>query len=609
MNIAEQVEKGACEYPHRVALVFEGRPISYRECADAASRIAGLFSSAGVRAGDRVALFLPNIPDFVTAYLGTLKLGAIAVSINATLKREEATFILRDCGASVAVTTRESLDQISMDSVRFFCVGPDFEATLDAVEPVLATESMEAEAPAVVVYTSGTTGQPKGATLSHSNVVRNVEAKRRHLRITSRDRGLLFMPLYHCFGQNAVLNALLHAGATVVLHRRFDLDRVLESIAQDEVTMFFGVPATYALLIDRVSRAEMTGVRLYFSAAAPLPLELEERWAGKFGKPIFQGYGLTETSPFASYNHRDHYHPGSIGTPIEGVEMKIVDPETGNEMAPGQKGQIVVRGHNVMLGYWNKPAETALAIRDGWFQTGDVGHIDKEGYFFIEDRLSDTINSGGVKVYPAEVENVLAAHPAIAEAAVYGVPEPVLGEQVRADIVLKPGKRVSAVEIRSFCRQRLSAVKVPSVVKFTPEIPRSPTGKLLKRILRERASHGDGPRPEGNYSPNKDEIQRWIQDWLLVNLDSVPDFESSMAFADLGVDSILSVRLAQELGEWLGCSVEPTAAWNFPSPESMAEYLARRCTGRLDTESADITELSEENAQDLLLAELKQINR
>ena len=556
-----------------------------------------------------VALFLPNIPEFAVAYLGVLKLGAIAVSINATSQRDEVGYILCDCGVKVAVTTPDLCEQVPAHAVqRVYVVGEDFEPALDGASTIPAARAMQPDDPAAIVYTSGTTGRPKGATLSHANVVRNIEAKRHYLGIRPDDRGLLFVPLYHCFGQNAVLNALLHAGATVVLHRRFDFDRVLESITTDAVTMFFGVPTTYILLLDKVSRYELSTVRYYFSAAAPMPVEVEEQWAKKFGVPIHQGYGLTETSPFSSYNHFERHRPASIGTPIEGVEMKIVDPETGRDSAQGVKGEIVVRGHNVMLGYWNRPADTANVIRDGWFHTGDIGRVDCDGYFFIEDRLTDVINVGGVNIYPAEIERVLDTHPAVAEGAVYGVPEPLWGERVCADIVLKPRSKASEAEVRAFCRERLAEVKVPTSLHFVEEIPKGPTGKVLKRVLREQGGKRAASRRQRIVT--KDEAKRWICAWLQANLDSPlgPDFNCGVAFADLGMNSIAAVRLANEAADWLGRKVEVTAVWNYPSTEDLAEHLAA-CDEFRPMATDGVAALSDGAAEALLRVELEQLNR
>jgi long-chain acyl-CoA synthetase len=611
MNIAEHIENGAKEYPDRPAIVFDGAAITYRECDAMSSKAAGVFASAGVQTGDRVALFLPNAPQFVFAYFGVLKLGAIAVSMNSTLQRDEAAVLLADCQPKVVVTTPELETRLPpLGAARVYTTGGNFETATQQAEGISSAKSMQADDPAVIVYTSGTAGRQKGATLSHANVIRNIKAKVHYLGIRPEDRALLFLPLYHCFGQNAVLNAFLQAGATVVLHPRFDFDHVMKSIVRDRVTMFFGVPTTYILLHERVSPHQMSGVRYYFSAAAKLPLEIEEQWARKIGAPIYQGYGLSETSPFASYNHLDRHRPGSIGTPIEGVEMKIVDPNTREDIAPGEKGEILVRGHNVMLGYWGRPEDTAKCLRDGWFHTGDIGSVDEEGYFYIEDRLTDIINVGGVNVYPAEIENVLAAHPAIAEAAVYGAPEPLLGEQVCAEIVLKPDIVIAEADVRSFCRQRLAPVKVPTVVNFTRAIPKGSTGKPLKRVLRERAG-SNGSDPDRERTMSREEVEHWIHSWLRQNLDfgDSVDFDARTAFADLGMDSILSVRLAKELGDWSGCKVEDSAAWSFPSVEAMARHIVSGNGACSQADDVDFAALSEEDAEILLEAELEKVNR
>jgi long-chain acyl-CoA synthetase len=611
MNIAEHIGRGARDYPERAALLFEGLPVTYGECDEMSSKAAGVFASAGVKAGDRVALFLGNSPEFVIAYLGALKLGAIAVSMNATLKRDEAALLIADCQPKVIVTTPDLQTRLPfLAALRVYTIGSNFGTALRAAEAITAARSMEPDDPAAIVYTSGTTGRPKGATLSHANVVRNIEAKVRYLGIRPEDRTLLFLPLYHCFGQNAILNASLHAGATVVLHPRFDFDHVMTSIMRDAVTMFFGVPTTYILLCERVSPNQMAGVRYYFSAAAKLPLEIEGKWAREIGLPIFQGYGLSETSPFASYNHLDRYRLGSIGTPIDGVKMKVVDPDTQEDVAPGEKGEILVRGHNVMLGYWGQREDTAKCLRDGWFHTGDIGSVDNEGYFFIEDRLTDIINVAGVNVYPAEIENVLAAHPAIAEAAIYGTPEPLLGEQVCAEIVLRPDSWVTEADIRSFCCEHLAPVKVPNLVNFAEAIPKGSTGKPLKRILRDRAAVKERERGKLR-NVDRQEVERWIHSWLRQNLDfsDAIDSGSRTAFADLGMDSILSVRMAKELGDWSGRKIEDSAAWSFPSVEAMATHIVSGNGAGFQAHGSDIAALSDEAAETLLLTELEKLNR
>ena len=261
---------------------------------------------------------------------------------------------------------------------------------------------------ALILYTSGTTGFPKGATLSHGNVRSNVHAFNHLCNMQSEDRVLLAVPLFHCFGQNALLNSVLNVGGTIVLQQRFDLAEFKRLIIDHQITQLYGVPMMFGLLHESCNVADLASVNYCFSAAATLPLQTSLAWQEKFGLPIHEGYGLTETSPFATYNHRDKFVPGSIGMPIDNVEIKIVDPETGDERSTGDPGEIAIRGPNVMLGYWNRPEETATAIRDGWFYSGDIGQLDETGYLYIVDRVKDMITIGGLKVFPAEVERVLA---------------------------------------------------------------------------------------------------------------------------------------------------------------------------------------------------------
>jgi long-chain acyl-CoA synthetase len=604
MNIAEYIDHGRREHPERAAVIFEGQTISYEQCAAQADRAMAAFVDAGIAPGDRIALFLPNIPDFIFAYLGALKTGAITVSVNSGSRRNEVSYILRDSGARALVTTEDLLEEVpAAFEGRVFFAG---RFGTSSKEARTATRAMSPSDPAAIVYTSGTTGQPKGATLSHENVVRNIDAKQRYLGLRSDDRALLFLPLFHCFGQNAVMNAVLHAGACIVLHRRFELGAVLRSISGDGVTMIFGVPTTYRVLLEAPANA-FQGVRYFFSAAAPLAVEIEERWEARFGKPIYQGYGLTETSPFASYNHAHQHRRGSIGAPIEGVEMKIVDPVSGTEMPGGETGEIAIRGHNVMRGYWNRPENTARAIRNGWLHTGDIGRVDSEGYFYIADRLDDMINSGGVNVYPAEVENVLQSHPAVAEAAVYGAADPLLNERVVADIVLQPGADASEVDLRAFCTQQLTAAKTPTAFHFVEEIPKSATGKVLKRVLRQRIAeahekNGDERRV------SKREAEQWIRGWLRANLPGLPgEPDRAAAFVALGVDSIMAVRLTLDLSEWLGREIAATAVWSYPTSAALASHLdAAEGAGR---ETAAIEAMSNEAVEAALAVELEELNR
>ncbi|MCG8365360.1 MAG: long-chain fatty acid--CoA ligase [Pseudanabaenales cyanobacterium] len=495
MNITHHIEQASRLFPQKDALKFEDNALSYSELNQRANRLANGLRRLGVKTGDRVALFLPNRPDFVIAYLGALKLGAIAVSLNVMLKSSEVEFILNDCTAKVLITTQELSQEVPLAD------SPHLEALLIAdgqatrgislshlmaeASPTGKAVEMAGDAAAAIVYTSGTTGFPKGATLSHRNIITNMHAQRRCCDMRSDDRLLLYLPLFHCFGQNAILNSGFSACATIVLQGRFKPEQFLEAISAERVTMVFGVPTVFIKLLNLdTASCDLSSVRFYFSAAASLPEEVAQRWREKHGYIIHEGYGLTESSPCACYNHNLTYKSGSIGRPIEEVEMKVVDAN-GVEVPPGELGEVIIRGPNVMLGYWNRPLDTAKVLKNGWLHTGDIGRMDAEGYFYIVDRLKDMINVSGFKVYPAEVENVLYQHPAIAEAAAYGVADPLKGELVKANILIKSGQFLTTEQLMDFCSERMAVYKIPRTFNFVSSIPKNPTGKILKRLLRQ----------------------------------------------------------------------------------------------------------------------------
>ncbi|MBI2756554.1 MAG: long-chain fatty acid--CoA ligase [Chloroflexi bacterium] len=501
MNIAGHIERAARHFPGQPAILFEGEAaISYRDLRQRVQQVAGGLAAAGVQPGDRVALFLPNTPSFVIAYQACQWLGAITVSANVMLTTEELRYLLEDSGARLAFTTEALWPALAPLAAKHLgdlsrvvlCEGAVAGTTplaafgLGASTPPLAFR--EKDDPAAILYTSGTTGKQKGATLSIGNVVSNMEATRQYMRVDPDDRLLLFLPLFHVFGQNFIMNAAFAAGAAVVLHRRFDREGVLASIVRDRVTMFFAVPTIFIMLLDSgIRREDMPGVRYFFSAAATMPVEVAERWKAIFQSPVYEGYGLSETSPFASYNHEWHHRPGSVGAAIANVDLRIVDPED-HEVPSGTWGEICIKGPNVMLGYWNRPSESAEALRGGWFHTGDVGYMDEDGFVFIVDRTKDMINAAGFKVWPREVEEVLYQHPAVGECAVYGAPDPVKGEVPLAAVVLAAGAATTAAELEAYCRERLAAYKVPRGFDLVPALPKSATGKILKRVLRDEVA-------------------------------------------------------------------------------------------------------------------------
>ncbi|OGK91885.1 MAG: long-chain fatty acid--CoA ligase [Candidatus Rokubacteria bacterium RBG_16_73_20] len=505
MNVAHHLERGARFFPDKPALLFEGAQWSYRQLEAAVNRTARGLGALGVTAGERVALHLPNVPAFPIAYLAVQKLGAVAVSVNVMLTTGELDYVLGDSGAKAVFTTEvlwPALAPLVGERLpRAGAVVCEGEVagltTLEALganhQPELRARDMDRDAPAAILYTSGTTGRQKGAVLSHGNIVSNLFTVNRYLRMTPSDRLLVTTPLFHVAAQNVGMNAGLNAGATLVLHRRFDAERCAAAIEEHRVTFLSGVPTMYiALLNAGVGPEALASVRLFQSAAATMPLEIARRWRETYGTTIYEGYGLTETSPAATFNHEYEYRPGSVGTAVDMVEMRVVDPDD-RDVPPGTWGEVVFRGPNVMLGYWNRPAETAEAMRGGWLHTGDVGYLDADGYLFLVDRMKDMINSAGFKIWPREVEEVLYLHPAVQECAVAGVPDPVKGEIAKAYVVLGEGAPTTAEALDAYCRERLAAYKVPRAFAFVAELPKNPAGKVLKRLLREREAAA--PRP------------------------------------------------------------------------------------------------------------------
>jgi long-chain acyl-CoA synthetase len=497
MNIAHLLERTASLYPDADAIRFEDRSIRYADLDGAASAVAHGLAALGVRPGERVALFLPNIPEFAIAYYGAQKVGAVVVSVNALLRADEIRYVLQDSGATVLFTTAALLAEVapvraSLPALRRVVVcegdaaGEHTLARMGAGGPAeFRAVARERDDPAAILYTSGTTGRQKGAVLSHGNVTSNAHSTRHAVGSRPGDRHVLLLPLFHCFGQNFILNAAIASGGTVLLHRRFDPATTPALLREQGATHLYAVPTLYIHLLNAgLAPADLPAVRYCFSAAATMPVEVARRWRELFGMPVHEGYGLTETSPFAAYNHEFAYRPGSVGQPIDNVEMRVEGPD-GREVPDGEWGEICIRGPNVMLGYHDRPDESAEALRGGWFHTGDVGHRDADGYFFLVDRVKDMINAAGFKVWPREVEEVLYLHPAVKECAVVGLPDELKGEVVAAFVVPHAGARVDGATVEAFCRERMAAYKVPRHVHVVDAIPKSPTGKILKRVLRE----------------------------------------------------------------------------------------------------------------------------
>jgi len=636
MNISDGLLDNFRIFPDKVALTFEGTETTYSELEALSAHAASILSEHRVKPGDRVALVVGNVPAFPVWYYAALRLGAIAVSVNTRLTGEEAAFILNDCEASVVIVPDGTDDEFTNDfpEIPILTVSDDGKSSdgnpLDSGDRIDlgACHPTGPNDPGTILYTSGTTGFPKGATLSHQNVRSTVHSFNHLCKMTPEDQLLLMVPLFHCYGQNTVLNSGLNVGATIIMQRVFDLKESLRLIRDHRVTRLFGVPTTFQLMLEACGPEDIDSVEYFFCAAATLPPQLGLAWEKKFQKPIFEGYGLTETAPFASYNHPLRHVPGSIGVPVDLVEMKVVNSETGETCGPNEPGEIAVRGPNVMLGYWNRPEETAEAVRDGWFYSGDVGRKDENGYYFIVDRIKDMIAVGALKVFPSEVERVLLDEVSVSECAVVGLPDDTLGEEVVAFIVPTAGTEGDEEVIRSYSLEHLAPYKAPTKVIFLDELPRNPAGKVLKKEL--RAQYGGGAKEApGKAEKAPSEIltklqnahastrERIIMDFLqeeirtLTASESAPSVET--ALLETGMDSLMMVTLAKNLQTQLGSHLDlpATLVFDYPRICDLSGYLL----AELDLDNkleqapseteASIEEMSEEEAEEALRKELE----
>jgi long-chain acyl-CoA synthetase len=498
MNLADILAESAEANGDRVAIKLDDAELPYKFLNAAACGVANLLAEKGVEAGDRVGIMLPNVPYFPVIYYGVLKLGAVVVPMNVLLKKREVGFYLKDPEAKVLFAWHdfaEAAEAGAADSdADLVLVKPgEFEELIGSHDHTFETADRADDDTAVILYTSGTTGTPKGAELTHSNLRRNVEGFAGFTDIDETGVILGALPLFHSFGQTCGLNAAIKTGACLTLIPRFDPGKALEIIQRDKVTVFEGVPTMYAAMLNHPDRDsfDVSSLELCASGGSAMPVEVMRAFEEAFDCKVLEGYGLSETSPVASFNHPDRERkPGSIGTPIAGVEMKVVDDD-GGEVAQGEPGEIVIRGHNVMKGYWNRADATAESITDdGWFKTGDMATIDSDGYFFIVDRKKDLIIRGGYNVYPREIEEVIYEHPAVAECAVVGVPHDELGEEVGAAVSLKDGESVSEDDLRAHVKENVAAYKYPRQIWFVDELPKGPTGKILKREIEPPAADG-----------------------------------------------------------------------------------------------------------------------
>jgi len=493
MNLARLGEENVRTFGEYVSLAFEGREWTNVDQQRAAARAAHGLRALGVGPGDRVVVMLPNCPEVLQAYAAILKLGAVIVPVVFLLSGEEVRHILADSGAKAAITSPELADKLEDWAGTRIVVGGGTGIAWDDLgaghSDALATVERADGDLAVILYTSGTTGRPKGVALSHGNLASNARAAASLYELDRNAWALAVLPLSHSYGLTT-MNAGNILGTKGVLLRWFNPELVLDTIQRYRVQSMAGVPTMYVYLLNypEADDFDTSTVRVWGSGAAPLPLEIVAPFEKKFGGRLMEGYGLTEASPVVSAHRLSGTRKlGSVGQPLPGVEVKIFD-DADRELAVDEVGEIVVRGPNVMLGYYGLPDETAQTLRNGWLHTGDVGRIDPDGFLWIVERKKDLIIRGGFNIYPREVEEVLYAHPTIAEAAVVGVKDPLMGEDVLAFVVLKPGAAASPESVIAFCQARLAKYKCPKEVRFLTTLPKNPVGKILRKELRARTS-------------------------------------------------------------------------------------------------------------------------
>ncbi|MFE9611274.1 long-chain fatty acid--CoA ligase [Streptomyces sp. NPDC006012] len=508
----------AARRPDAAAVVFESASVTYRQLWEQARTCAAELRRHGIGPGDRVALLLPSTPQFPVVYYGTLALGAVVVPLNTQLRSGEVEFVLTDSGARALVCAGPTLDEgakaAAAAGVTLFTVGEeggdengvangDENAPGVRLDPHGPTPPVAAHFPsspddiAAILYTSGTTGRPKGAMLTHRNIVTNIEVTAVSPFAARPDDVLLCsLPLSHTFGQTCVMGVAFHVGAAVVLMPRFAAEPALELMAKYGCTVFMGVPTMYHALLEAVANgAPAPRLHRLYSGGSALAVPVLERVQEVFGCPVYEGYGLTETSPCVAYNQPGSVtRPGTVGTPVAGVEVGVARPglEDRVQLLPaGEVGEVVVRGHNVMSGYLGLPEETAAVLVDGWFRSGDLGVLESDGCLRLVDRKKDVILRGGYNVYPREVEEVLLRHPAVGQTAVIGIPDDRLGEEICAVVVARPeftADPALAAEVVTWSRDRMAGYKYPRRVEFAQTLPTGPSGKVLKRLLVQRYS-------------------------------------------------------------------------------------------------------------------------
>ncbi|EGQ26967.1 fatty acid--CoA ligase family protein [Mammaliicoccus sciuri] len=517
MNLVSSVHQTAQTKPDKVAYRFMEKDTTYAEFDLSVSMFASALKELGVNEGDKVAFLLGNTPHYLISLYATMRLGATAVPINPLYTPDEISFILENSDAKAVIAIDQLLPLVEVASHSFptienyiICeLSPDtpekmagladsvktkvhaFMALMKQSQPLSEMVKVDEDESAIILYTSGTTGHPKGAMLTHKNIYSNARDVGNYLDFSEDDRIVATLPLFHVFALTVVANAPLLKGATILLEPRFSPSEIFSLIRKQKATVFAGVPTMYNFLYQYPDgkTEDFETVRLAISGGSSLPVSLLHDFEEKFQVRVSEGYGLSEASPVTCFNPLDRERvPGSIGTTIMNVENKVVN-ELGEEVADNEVGELIVRGPNVMKGYYKLPEETAAVLRDGWLYTGDLARRDENGYFYIVDRKKDMIIVGGFNVYPREVEEVLFSHRDIIEAAVIGVPDVNFGEEVQAYVVLKEGSKATEQTILDFCAKRLAKYKVPKYIEFLDELPKNTTGKILRRSLKDQVKN------------------------------------------------------------------------------------------------------------------------
>ncbi len=513
-NLATILEESTRRYPDRVAIVFGDSQLSYRDLSSEVNRVANGIRKLGIIKGDKIALSCPNVPHFPIVYFAILKAGASVVPLNVLLKGREIAYHLVDSDAKAYFCFEGSeqlpmgqngfegyRDTVACENMILLTGDPNRVSPFEGINTLgtfvqdeseyFETVSTEFDDTAVILYTSGTTGQSKGAELSHANMLLNARLADNDVYLRKDPEvHLICLPLFHSFGQTAQMNCGIYTAGKLVLMSRFDPDEALSLMEKERVTYFAGVPTMYWAILNHpnAEKYDLKSISENLTAAvsggAAMPVEVMLAFNKKFGVKILEGYGLSETSPIASFNHyKNETKIGSIGTPVWGVKMKIADSD-GNELPVGEHGEVLIKGPNIMKGYYNRPEASAAAIKNGWLFTGDIGRMDEDGYFYITDRVKDMIIRGGFNVYPREIEEVLLSHEDVSLAAVIGVPHESHGEEIKAFVILKDGAKTSSESLIEWSKENMAAYKYPREIELVDSLPMTATGKILKRELR-----------------------------------------------------------------------------------------------------------------------------